>query len=114
MYPFGVAVYRGVVTEANLSMATPLQIFPVVACPMLIRLVTGYAFQPDSDLAVVLPGKTPAIPMEAQVTAAGAYGGPSSASQAPVPFSPGMYTVVAGDEWGALAFLHFQVAGITP
>ena len=25
------------------------------------------------------------------------------------PFEPGMYTVVAGDEWGQVAFGHFEV-----
>jgi hypothetical protein len=27
-----------------------------------------------------------------------------------IPFDPGIYTVVAGDEWGNLVILHFTVA----
>lgn len=48
-----------------------------------------------------------------------AYGGPcpgssqdSNATECPltfVPFPPGSYTVVAGDEWGQTVLLHFTV-----
>jgi hypothetical protein len=28
-------------------------------------------------------------------------------------FDPGVYTVIAGDEWGALVILHFTVSNAT-
>jgi hypothetical protein len=102
--PFGIAVYAGHVDGQNLSQGQQLDIFPIVACPMYIRLVTGYEFQPQSNLAVILPGlgATPS-PLVGSVVVRNSY---SSQTQS---LPPGTYTVVAADEWGALAFLYFQV-----
>ena len=107
IYPFGVALYSGTYTAANVSQATPLQIYPVVPCPLLMRLVTGYLFQPASDLAVVLPGgpNATATQMSANVTATAVYASPS-----PTPLGPGIYTVAAGDEWGSVVLTHFTIA----
>lgn len=107
VYPFGVAVYQGSYTAANVTRGQPLQIFPNVPCPLLIRLVTGYYFSPESSNASVLPGTGPAIPISANVSVTGTYSDQGSTAQ---PLSPGTYTVVAGDEWGALVFLQFQVS----
>ncbi len=54
VYPFGVALYSGTYTAGNVSQASRSK-YPLVPCPLFIRLVTGYLFQPASDLAVVLP-----------------------------------------------------------
>jgi hypothetical protein len=109
-YPFGVALYPGVYTTGNVSEAVPLRIYPVVACPALIRYVTGYLFQPTSDLAVVLPSgpNATATPMSANVTATTEYtnGGGLSSSQ---PLGPGTYTVAAGDEWGSVVVLQVRI-----
>ena len=104
--PFGVAVYSGHVDGQNLSQANRVDIFPIVPCPMIIRLITGYEFQPQSDLAVILPssGATPS-PLVGSVNVGMVYG--HSQGQ---PLPAGTYTVVAADEWGALAFVYFQVA----
>jgi hypothetical protein len=103
--PFGIAVYSGHVDGQNLSQAKRLDIFPLVPCPLFIRLVTGYEFQPQSDLAVILPdyGGTPS-PLVGSVNVGMTYG-PSQGQ----PLPAGTYTVVAADEWGALAFVYFQV-----
>ncbi|MDG6967699.1 MAG: hypothetical protein JRN03_08250 [Nitrososphaerota archaeon] len=113
IYPFGVAVYQGAYVRSNLSEAAPLRIYPTVACPMLIRLVTGYLFQPLNDSAVILPsdGASP-TPMRGSVAVKGTYG----STEAPLggsllPLVPGVYTVAAGDEWGALVTLQFTVGG---
>ncbi len=112
-YPFGVAVYSGLYTSENASKAEPLHIYPAVPCPMLIRLVTGYLFQPTSDLAIILPSgpDAKATPMSANVTAAAEYtfGAGQSSSSSSRPLSPGTYTVAAGDEWGSLVLVHFTV-----
>lgn len=107
VYPFGIAVYQGSYSEANISLATPLEIYPTVACPMLLRLVTGYLFQPMNDSAVILPdsGSLP-TPMSGSVTVSGVY-----FRELLKPLSPGTYTVAAGDEWGALETIQFAVAG---
>ena len=102
--PFGIAVYAGHVDAQNLSQGERVNIFPLVACPMYVRLVNGYEFQPTSDLAVVLPsiGATPS-PLVGSVDIGMNY---SSRGQ---PLSAGGYTIVAADEWGALAFVYFAV-----
>ncbi|MDA4131553.1 MAG: hypothetical protein OK454_00305 [Thaumarchaeota archaeon] len=114
VYPFGVALYSGTYTAANVSKAEPLQIYPVVPCPMLLRLITAYLFQPASDLAVVLPSgpNATATPMSANVTATAVYmtGSPSSS---PSPLGPGTYTVAAGDEWGSVVVTHLTVGAGT-
>lgn len=75
----------------------------------MLRLVTGYLFQPTSDDAVILPSSgsvIPVTPMTSNVTVSGDYSGGSLQ-----PLSPGVYTVVAGDEWGALETVQFTVDG---
>ena len=103
--PFGIAVYNGTVDEQNLSQGRQVDIFPLTACPMYIRLVTGYEFQPGSDLALILPssGVAPS-PLTGSVGVSLVFKGEQSQ-----PLPAGSYTVVAADEWGALAFIYFQV-----
>ena len=110
-YPFGVAVYGGTYTAGNVSQATPLQIYPLVPCPLFIRLVTGYLFEPSSDMAVVLPSgpNATATQMSANVTATTVYTVGVAVSSPPSPLGPGTYTVAAGDEWGSVVVTHFTV-----
>ena len=107
--PFGVAVYQGHYASQNVSQGAQLSIFPITACPMFERLITGYLFQPDSDLAAVLPGSG-STPMTAGVEVNGTYAGLGEST----PLNPGTYTVVAADEWGATAFLYLQVPRAFP
>jgi hypothetical protein len=107
-FPFGIAVYQGRYTSANLSQAVPLQIFPATPCPMLVRYITGYLFQPTSDNATVLPGSG-AVPMAMGVSVSGTYNATGNHYGQLTTFTPGTYTVVAGDEWGNLAFAYFIV-----
>lgn len=103
--PFGIAVYAGHIDPQNVSQGQQVDIFPVVACPMYIRLVTGYEFQPQSNLALTLPesGAIPS-PLVGSVVVSMSY------SPQVQPLAPGAYTVVAADEWGALVFLYFEVS----
>jgi rhodanese-related sulfurtransferase len=105
--PFGVAVYQGQYTAQNVSKGTPLDIFAPVACPMYVRLINGYTFLPDSINAAVMPGGdlTTPTPMLAKITVDGTY---TQGTQL-TPLVPGVYTIVAGDEWGMLEFLYISV-----
>jgi hypothetical protein len=104
VYPFGVAIYIGKYTATNVSLAAPLRIYPTVPCPLDLRNITAYLFQPDSDLAQVLPSSTNATtPMLANVTATSVYGSSTT------PLGPGTYTVAAGDEWGSLTPVYFTI-----
>ena len=105
VYPFGVAVYQGHLTKDTLTPSDRLNLYPLVPCPLLIRYVSGYYFQGASDVALVLPGTGPGIPMASGLAVSGNYTTGSSRTS----FSPGEYTVVAGDEWGSLVFLYFTV-----
>ena len=105
VYPFGVAVYQGRYTKDNVSAAKPLNLYPLVPCPLLLRYISGYDFSPNSDSAMVLPGSGFPMRMSAAVVASGNY--TSGAMQ--TGFSPGEYTLAAGDEWGALVLLYFTV-----
>jgi hypothetical protein len=106
--PFGISVFQGRYTSANVSQAVPLRIFPVVPCPMLVRYITGYLFQPMSDNATVLPGMGE-VPIATQVSLSGTYNATGGKPSVLVPFAPGTYTIVAGDEWGNLTFAYFVV-----
>ena len=95
--PVGIAVFQDRYTNPNVFQATPLRIFPMVACPMVVRYITGYLFQPTSDNATVPPGSGE-TPMMAEVSVSGAYGTTGNQLNQLTSFSPGTYTVVAGDE----------------
>jgi rhodanese-related sulfurtransferase len=106
--PFGVAVFHGHYTAQNILQATPLDIFAPVACPNYIRSITGYIFLPNSINATVIPAAcylTPATPMSAIITVNGVYTQGNQLN----PLDPGVYTIVAGDEWGTLDFLYVSV-----
>ena len=105
--PFGVAVFQGDYDAQNISQGTPLEIYGAVPCPQLIRLITGYDFPPDSSNAGIMPGGDLAspTPMSATVTVNGVY----KQGMQLTPLSSGIYTVVAGDEWGTLEFLYVNI-----
>jgi len=105
-YPFGIAVLQGRYSPANVSQGTALRIFPAVPCPLFIRYITGYVFYPMSDNATILPGTGWSL-MAKGVSVSGAYSGAGLGNLSV--FVPGTYTVVAGDEWGNLAFSYFVV-----
>jgi uncharacterized protein YceK len=107
MLPFGVALFRGDYNAQNISQGTPLELFAPAPCALLIRLITGYDFLPNSSNAAIMPGGDPAspTPMSATETVNGTY---SNGFQL-TPWASGMYTLVAGDEWGTLEFIYINV-----
>jgi hypothetical protein len=106
VYPFGVAVYKGYYALSNVTLGNPLEVFPLVPCPMLIRLVTGYNFDPNSSNATIMPGTGPSVSISSSVTVSGTFPGQGTKA---TPLPAGTYTVAAGDEWGTLVLLHFRV-----
>lgn len=122
IYPFGIALLEGWYSVSNASQGTPLRVFPTVPCPLLVRYITGYLFSPSSDQALILPTfqSNVAILMASNLTLNGNYAGlAGSGSNSsfsvqnthPQPLVPGLYTVVAGDEWGALTAVHIWIGG---
>jgi hypothetical protein len=113
--PVGIEVLRGDYDAANVSSASALQLYKpgTYACPAILSEVSGFVFQPSSDNATVLgacqPGPCFNETISASVSVSGYWTGNSFTS-----FPSGVYTVVAGDEWGGMATVHFTVKGSGP
>jgi hypothetical protein len=107
--------YSGHYAISNISTATPLQISNpgrVVPCGPP-RDGGFFRFQPSSDKAAFSPPSSytgPGQPVTMSVETNGYY--PSNQSSNFSRFSPGSYTVAAGDEWGQFAISYFTVKAI--
>jgi hypothetical protein len=116
VYPFGISVLHGYYDAKSAVGIAPLQLFDpnaTYSCPAILAAVYyDFDFQPWSDVAAIYTSYddfTPlSINMTAKVTSAGFWIG-SRPSATFSNFTPGIYTVVGGDEWGALVILHFTV-----
>ena len=117
-YPFGFAIFQGNYTAANVSSATPLQIYQpaTYTCPMIIGDISSYVFQSLSDTASVFQmSESTAVFNNMEMNTEfepgpRGYWASNNIGAAFTLFEPGVYTVVAGDEWGALVFVHFTVS----
>jgi hypothetical protein len=114
-FPFGVVVMQGDYTTDDISTAIPLILYNpnvIVQCyiPPVLN-VKAYDFKPSSDIATIngsTPNQTATIEMSTKISMWSYWAGsPPNAVQHN--FETGVYTVVAGDEWGALVVLHFTV-----
>jgi hypothetical protein len=114
-FPFGVAILRGDYSAGNVETATPLILYNpngiVQGCLPPVVDVTAFHFKPSSDIAtldgtVIDQSATFEISTEVSVWSYWAGNPPNAVSQN---LEPGVYTVVAGDEWGALVVLHFTI-----
>jgi hypothetical protein len=78
---------------------------------MILAGITFYDFRPSSDIAAIYTSYNTeplSISMTAEVTSAGFWTGSPKATFSN--FTPGIYTVVGGDEWDALVILHFTIS----
>jgi len=119
--PIGFAIFKGNYTKENLSARHPLQLYQpgTYFCPMILSGINSYVFEPLSNLADVVVGSCTTNPcfklqIEEQTQVAGSWSEPTL----PFPglatfhqFSPGVYTVAGGDEWGDLLVVNFTVSG---
>jgi len=114
-YPFGISILKGYYDIKSVAAITPLQLFDpnaVYHCPMILAGIVSYDFQPGSDVAAIYTSYDSepwSINMTAKVTSAGFWIG-SRPKATFSNFTPGIYTVVGGDEWGALVILHFTIS----
>ncbi len=111
-FPLGLAVLRGNYTGLNYSTVTPLIIFnpSEVYNGTIIAAPASYSFQPFIDVAILNGGdfnSSDAIRLHIKMSVNGYW--PNNESASSNNFEPGIYTIVAGDEWGALVILHFTV-----
>jgi len=110
-YPFGFAILYGYYnSSAGLSSAQKAQIYEpgTYSCPLILSGITAYSFYPLSDNADVMgscdSGPCFSLEMNSSTVISGYWNG---GTQLPLP--SGSYTVVVGDEWGALLLGHFEV-----
>lgn len=114
--PMGIEVFQGYYTSANVSAARPLSLYDpnaVYSCPAILSGVASYAFQPLSDTAAIVGTCDPNPCFTESVSSEPSFDGywasnPTQGSTFTA-FPPGAYTVAGGDEWGALAVVHFAV-----
>jgi len=114
-YPFGISIVQGYYDAKDVIGVAPLQLFDPNAayrCPMILTGITSYDFQPSSDIAAIYTGYDSepwSINMTVKSTSAGFWTG-SRPNASFSNFTPGVYTVIGGDEWGALVILHFTIS----
>ena len=118
-YPFGVVVYKGNYTSADISSAIPLDLYGPYAghsCPRLLGSIASYVFQPSNDIADIFQtSETNAaitqmkMNSDVEPTPTG-YWIRNDMNIFFTDFDPGVYTVVAGDEWGTMVVRHFTVS----
>jgi hypothetical protein len=115
--PFGAAIFRGDYTASNFSTASPLTIYDphaTLLCPTNAPVIS-YSFEPSSDTANVIEDSkydqgNNLQHFKYEFTIRGYWPDDDYNSDSKLTiFEPGVYTVVAGDEWGALVVLHFKV-----
>jgi hypothetical protein len=107
--PVGIEVAKGFYTASNLSGAAPLQFYrPGVYFCADESYVDSYTFEPNSDVAA---GSYPeGVSFTLNVPGFWTGGTPPAYGATVLNnFTSGVYTVAGGDEWGALALLHFVV-----
>jgi DNA-binding transcriptional ArsR family regulator len=122
--PFNVAILRGYYYNATqLAGLSSLQIYyspcfgPIFSCAYLGGPPSEYDFYPSSGRAAIwngtgFAGRAIDGNVSTSLTLTGYYPSLCALSiPAPTPsdFELGVYTVVGGDEWGQLIFLHFIV-----
>ena len=117
-FPFGIAVFNGYYTSSEFSTTTPLNYYDpngMHSWPLEV-FPNAYSFQPLSDIADIIVDSDPNLSIKNQlmsfVITLNGYWIKNDSNDAYYQFntfSSGVYTVVAGDEWGALVVLHFTI-----
>ena len=114
-FPLGLAVLRGNYIGSNYSTVTPLIIYNPgeVYIGTTATAPTSYSFNPGIGVATLNGGdynssNAICIWLHIEISVNGYW--PNNASTTSTNFEPGVYTVVAGDEWGALVVVHFTVS----
>jgi hypothetical protein len=104
--PFGIVVYHGHVSVLSVPGVQPLQLYEpgTYNCPSISE-VSSYEFQPMSTELVGVPPAN----VSSTIDAKGNWG-PTFLQSSFSDFAPGIYTIIAGDEWGDVATLQFNVS----
>ncbi len=105
LFPFAVAVFQGRYDLGNISYAKPIEIFDDFSayfCPAMIFTNT-FTFKAQQNV-------TRQVDLNGYWTAGETQHPGGGVSEGVLhPFLPGEYTLAAGDEWGHVQILYFQV-----
>jgi hypothetical protein len=117
--PVTFEVLQGYYTAANFTSGTVLSIHGVqnMMCVVPTSALSYYVFQPNSDVfigplnqqGIGGQASTASMTTRSATTAAPLVNVYSNVLADPRPFPTGTYTVVAADNWGQLAAVHFTV-----
>jgi sugar lactone lactonase YvrE len=111
--PFGIAVLKGYYTEQNMTNVSSLVLYPNYPCPRPPS-ITGYTFQAMSDMVTQECNDLFGCPGKVEMKSHLSINGFLDNNGQHRPFNTGIYTVVAGDEWGHVFIQHFTVTNTTP
>lgn len=113
--PLGITILKGDFDSGNYASAQALELYnsavPGTSCSTQTLNPTSYGFGPMNNYAAVYaPQFTGNYATDIEILTSGSWTTTGSASAAQFTrFSAGNYTLIAGDEWGQLALLHFSV-----
>jgi len=115
--PFGMEIIQGYYALNNVSSAQALVTLykpgAMTNCPALFSQIDAYTFQHKGDNASVVGSCDPNPCFTRSITYTNKVSGYWTSNfllgASFNNFHPGVYSVVGGDEWGALAVLHFLV-----
>lgn len=117
--PFGMAVFRGYYTLQNVTSATDvMRPNSVPHCPALLAYATGFSISPWSNQIQILysDGSNYTMSSYSDSLYTINYGTTSTPDMPDInggyslgSSQPAVYTIAAGDEWGALLLFHFAV-----
>jgi hypothetical protein len=123
--PLTVGLFQGYYTEANLSEATPLQLYEpgLYNCPEEFQ-ISAWSFSPTSTDATLVSqqpfGSNNVTTLEAMWTQPATisiqlkgYWTGSNDTLVFHQFTPGVYTAVAENEWGGMQMISFNISSMT-
>jgi hypothetical protein len=106
----GFGIFQGYFDQGNYSDATPLFLYntsETYSCTTVSYGNFTYSFQPHSDFAELLNFSVPHY--NESIATGGLVAGYWQLGGSYEVFPTGNYTIMAADEWGQVAFLHFIV-----
>ena len=117
-FPFGFEILSGDYSNSTgLSSAPRVLLYPPgdYPCPAILAGITSYSFYPLSDAANIIgPCSSESGPCSRAEMAVNQTVGEYWDGNSMAPLAAGAYTVVVGDEWGALLLGHFDVVAPVP
>lgn len=108
VYPVGLAIFAGYYVVGNMSSGMLLYIaYPgTIFCPSNPSF-SSYTFEPTSNVAILTDVQGSMIRVHSSTAINGSWSGGSQPKFSQ--FSPGVYTVVEGDQWGDVLLLYFRI-----